>query len=128
MGRKGNILPMCLFPLDYECIFSVAEKSLGSCLVKTILWTRTRKKKNLGQKKKERERDCKRLLLSGAPSFHCHLVQYVKMWLSYYFCWKDPLEPLPGTTHLFFFFFLWHLAQHVPRPNVTDSLLDGLPH
>lgn len=31
MGRKGNLSPMCLFPLDYGCIFSVPEKYLGSC-------------------------------------------------------------------------------------------------
>lgn len=31
MGRKGNLSPTCLFPLDYGCIFSVAEKYLGSC-------------------------------------------------------------------------------------------------
>ena len=52
MGRKGNILPVCLFPLDYVCIFSVAEKYLGSCLA-CWLCGLGRNKSQAKKKKKE---------------------------------------------------------------------------
>lgn len=48
MGRKGKLSPMCLFPLDYGCIFSVAEKYLGSCLARWFCGPGPRK--NIGKK------------------------------------------------------------------------------
>jgi hypothetical protein len=33
-GQEGDVLPVCLFPLDYSCIFRVPEKYLGSRLAR----------------------------------------------------------------------------------------------
>ena len=108
MGRKGNILPACLFPLDYGCIFSVVEKYLRSCLAKWLCGL------GLGRNKSQpkKEKDCKCVLLSTEPSFHCQLAQCVKIWLKFYFFWEAP------------FFY----PKSLPRTTCFSLLLLHLPH
>lgn len=119
MGRKGNILPMCLFPLDYGCIFSVAEEYLGSCLARWFCGLGLGRNKSQPKKKKK---DCKYLLLSGAPSFRCQLAWMLRCGSSIISSGKHPLEPLHSTAHFSL------LLVHLPHCIICAHLLQSLYH
>ena len=93
MGRKGNILPACLFPLDYGCIFSVAEKYLRSCLARCLCAL------GLGRNKSQPKK--KRI----ANAYCCQpLLLFIANWLNVLRCGSSIIssgKPPPSTPSLF---------------------------